>query len=153
MIARYFYDTDGKRLENKEENFHEEIAQNIINSNPELQKEYNEIRKKGIISESVFLVMKGYIYVGGREDRNYMGTMYSSISLNENTKNILSEMKEEGHYSYDIIREELTGKQKDQIRSWYGEGKTKNEIINLVMTEMLTLLSPTKKEDVGDEER
>ena len=153
MIKRYFYDTEGKRIDGKEEFMHDEIAEEIINNNPELLEEYNKIRQAGVISQSVFLVMKGYVYVGGREDKDYIGAMYSSISLNQNTRAIVSDMKESGHYAYDIVNEELTNEQKNEIRSWYKNGMSRSEIINKVMTDMLTLLAPKKNEKIEDEER
>ena len=154
-IQRYYYDTNGKKIESydietQEADYHNEIAKIVIENNPDLLKEYTQIRKKGIISESIFLVMKGYIYVGGMTDKN-MSAMFSSISLNENTKALMTEMNQNGYYIYDIIRDELNDKQKQQIRSWYKEGMQRNEIINKVMTDMLTLLMPIQ--EISDSEK
>lgn len=147
-IKRYYYDTNGKKIESydietQEADYHNEIAKTVINNNPNLLKEYTQIREKGVISESVFLVMKGYIYVGGTSNKN-MSAMFSSISLNENTKALMTEMNQNGYYIYDIIRNELKDEQKEQIRSWHKKGMSRNEIINKVMTDMLVHLAPTK---------
>lgn len=157
-IQRYYFDKDCNRIDAIYQNdyleTHNEIARRIINNNQEFLDEYNEIGKKGIISESVYLVMKGYIYVGGSNQYN-MSAMYSSISLNKNTKSIMTHIKEDGYYTYDIIRSELTDEQKEQVRAWAKEGMNRNQIINKVMTDMLTLLAPVqnvnKKEDLDYE--
>ena len=153
-IKRYFYDPNSKKIENENALNHDEIAYEFIKNNPTLLEEYKKIREAGVISESVFLVMKGYIYIG--EIDGSISAMYSSISLNEKSKNILIGIKTENDtYLYDIIRNELSNEQKFQIKEWYGEGMPREEIINKVMTEMIVLLAPTKveqsKEASGDE--
>ena len=150
-IQRYYYDSNCNKIEVDDDDLHDEIARKVINKNPELLKEYNEIRKKGIISESVFLTMKGYIYIGGSTEYN-MSAMYSSISLNENTRNLMTDLKEDGYYIYDIIRNELRDEQKEQIRSWARTGMERSEIANKVMTDMLVLLAPTKNNTKHEDE-
>lgn len=149
-IERYFYDNKGNKInysEGYQKDFiHDELAREIINNNPDLLKEYNEISRKGVISESVFLVMKGYIYVGGIENSN-MSAMYSSISLSENTKKIMQDLYADNYYIYDIIRSELNDSQKNQIKEWAKNGLERNIIINRVMTDMIVFLSPTKNAD------
>lgn len=146
-IQRYYYDPncnviEAKQLDNNTQT-HDELAIDIINKNPDFLNEYNDTLKKGAISESVFLVMKGYIYVGGTNENN-MSAMYSSISLNQKTKNILLHLKEENYYIYDIIKNELTDEQKDRIRSWAKKGISRDEIRKRVIEEMIIPLAPVK---------
>ena len=150
-IMRYYYDTSCNKIEaedidNENQETHDEIAIKIINENPQLLEQYNKIREKGDISESVFLVMNGYIYIGGTS-KNTMSAMYSSISLNDKTKHLLSELKQEAYYTYDIIRNELTDEQKRLIISWAKNGLSKDEIKNRVINEMIIPLAPTKNND------
>ena len=152
MIQKYFYDTECKRIESDDGSCHDKLAEEIINKDPILLKEYKEIREKGVVTESVFLVMKGYIYVGG-PSYDKMSTMYSSISLNSNTKAVMAELKEDGYYAYDIIQNELTENQKDKIRSWAKSGIDRDEKRKKVMIEMIAPLAPTKEKEVEDEER
>ena len=155
-IDRFYYDFNGNKIDCNTLNLdpsstHDEIASAIIKQNPDLLNEYKKIRETGVISESVFLVMKGFIYVGGSSQRN-MSNMYSSISLNENTRNLVGCFKEDGYFTYDIIRNELRDDQKEQIRTWAKQGISRNEIINKVMKDMIVLLSPTKNTNKEDEE-
>lgn len=144
-IKRYFYDENCNKIESKNAVFHDEIAREYIQNNADLLKEYNNIRKKGFVSASVFLVMKGFVYVG--ETGASMSAMFSGISLNKKNKNLLMTLKEEYDcYLYDIIRNELNKEQLAQIKEWYNEKMPKKEIANKVMTDMLALLAPTKVE-------
>ena len=144
-MQRYFFDPDCNKIEFEDAYVHDEIAKKIIECDQKLKEEYAEIRKSGVVSESVFLVMKGYVYVGGRSE-THMGTMYSSISLNDNTKSLMGELKSDGYFAYDIIRNELSKDQMKQIVDWAKSGMKKEEIRTRVMTEMLVLLAPTKNE-------
>ena len=135
-IQRFFYDTNGKKIEDKKDVIHDEIAKKIIANNPEYLEEYNDLKKNSNITESIFLVLKGYLYVGGT-DVNDMLTIYSSISLNEITREILGEYKAVGYSIYDIIRQELTDEEKKQIKSWARDGMPRSEIIKKVTKEMI----------------
>ena len=149
-IKRYYYDTNCNKVENEEAKNHDEIAKYVIENNPKLLEEYKKIRETGVISESVFLVMKGYIYVGETEKNK--SAMLSSISLNKKSRDLLMKLKEEEDvYLYDIIKNELNDEQKAQIKKWYNEGMPIDEIINKVMKEMIVLLAPTKKEPANVE--
>ena len=70
--------------------------------------------------------------------------MYSSISLNENTRNLVAALKDDTMFMYDIISNELSDEQKAQVRTWYKEGQDLDTIRFKVMTEFLSCLSPKK---------
>ena len=161
QILRYYYDPecnvikpDDVELDEKcgNEAFHNIIAERIINKNPEFLKEYNEISKNGVIATTIFLVMKGYIYIGGQKDGD-MSTMYSSISLNDKTRELMYELKQDGYYAYDVIRDALDNNQIAQIKNWAKEGMPRNKIVNNVMKDMIVQLSPQKRENKDDFER
>ena len=150
QIKRYYYDKDCNKVENEEATDHDEIARGVIQNNPELLAEYEKIRKAGFVSESVFLVMKGYVYIG--ESNRNMSAMYSSISLSQKCKDKLIDLKqEEDCYLYDIIRNELSKEQLVQVKEWYEEGMTREQIADRIMIDMLVLLAPTKVEQANTE--
>ena len=70
--------------------------------------------------------------------------MYSSISLNEDTRNLVAALKDDTMFMYDIISNELSDEQKAQVRTWYKEGQDLDTIRFKVMTEFLSCLSPKK---------
>ena len=159
-VFRYYYDTNCNKIgpddfdhdpDDEDSKFHNVIAQNIIDSIPEYKTEYEEIRKHGFISTTTFLVMKGYIYIGGVEDGD-MSSMFSSISLNDNTRDLLSEFIQDGYYVHDIIRNELKDEQKEQIKTWAKNGMDRKTIIHYVMTDMLTQLAPVKDKNCCEKE-
>ena len=164
QIVRYYYDPECNMIEPKDvelddenykddnEVFHNIIAKKIIDKDPELSQEYNEISKSGLISTTIFLVMKGYVYIGGTKDGD-LSTMYSSISLNEKTRNLVGELKQDGCYSLDIIRDGLNDTQKTQIKTWAKQGMGRKDILNKVMTDMIVHYAPQKRENKEDFER
>ena len=156
QIKRYFYDKECNKIENDKLATHDEIAREFIQKNQGLLAEYKKVREAGFISESVFLAMKGYVYVGELDGN--LSAMISSISLSPKCDSLVRYLKEEKNcYIYDIIRSELKNEQLCQIKQWYTEGMPRKEIIDKVMTEMLVLLAPTKEEQTnkenGDDER
>ena len=70
--------------------------------------------------------------------------MYSSISLNENTRDLVAALKDDTMFMYDIIANELSDEQKAQVRTWYKEGQDLDTIRFKVMTEFLSCLSPKR---------
>ena len=70
--------------------------------------------------------------------------MYSSISLNEDTRNLVATLKDDTMFMYDIISNELSDEQKAQVRTWYKEGQDLDTIRFKVMTEFLSCLSPMR---------
>ena len=142
-IQRYFYDQNCNKIEYNDEAMHDEIAKRIIDMNEQYKEEYQEILKKGSINESVYLVMKGYVYIGKKTD-NYSGAMYSSISLNDATRLLLSELKANGYYIYDVITNELNNDQKNTIREWAKNGMSKDEIRTRVISDMIIPLGPKR---------
>ena len=151
MIERYFLDTDCNRIEYKDAYAHDELAAKIIEDNPNLKAEYSRVKDSGLVSESVFLVMKGYIYAGGNESQT--SVMFSSISLNSKTKSYLSMLKDNDAYVYDIIRNELSDDQKALVKSWYNEDIDLNTIQFRVMTEMLSVITRNKNNEKEIEDR
>ena len=70
--------------------------------------------------------------------------MYSSRSLNEDTRNLVAALKDDTMFMYDIISNELSDEQKTQVRTWYKEGTDLDTIRFKVMTEFLSCLSPKR---------
>ena len=93
------------------------LQKKIINDNPQYLEEFNELKERSDISEVKFILLKGYIYVGGR-DIHDMLIMYSAISLNEVTRSILGEFIATGYHHYNILNEALKPEQIKEIRSW-----------------------------------
>lgn len=153
-IQRYFFDENCNIIEFDGDLTHNEIAKRIIDVNPELKEKFNEICKKGTISESIYLVMNGYVYIGGNNSK--MCAMYSSISLNQNTKNLMMDFKDDGYYIYDVITKELKDSQKQEIKSWIKEGISRDEIRTRVITKMLmplvsnNIMHKTKENDIDE---
>ena len=63
MIKRYFIDTKCNRIDYGDEYSHDALAHKIVSKDSLLNEEYSKVKSLGFISESAFLVMKGYIYM------------------------------------------------------------------------------------------
>ena len=150
-IQRYFFDQNGNKIQFEDNLSHDDISKRIIDMNPEYKMEYQKIAQKGMINKSVYLVMKGYIYVG-EKTKNYSGAMYSSISLNENTRLLMSELKANDFYIYDVITNELSNEQKNTIREWAKNGMSKDEIRSRVISDMIIPLCPKRLNKNHEEE-
>ena len=133
-LEAYFIDKNGKKIYNPNIEFHETLATQILDNNPELKKEFEDSK---IDSTALFLITKGYLHITQDLNAEYMSIMYSCLSMNEITKEILGEFKSRGYSLYDIIRNDLSEAQLNNIKELLKEGKSREEIMKMVVYDMI----------------
>ena len=133
-LAVYYIDKNGNKIYNPKVDFHDTLAMQILKQNSEIKEEFEQSQ---IDSPSLFLITKGYLLVTEDTERNYQDVMFCCLSLNERTTGILGALKENGSHIYDIIRNDLSQVQLQEIKQLLKDGYKKEEIIRKVVQDMI----------------